>query len=215
MSAEMSHEAAFELLPWVANGTLQGEERERVDRHVASCLVCRSELKSQTVLQRVVKERPTLSWSAQTSFDRLAQRLDTPRTHPVGTLLASLSRRPVRLAAACLVLVAVGAVAWLGLGREAERDAAPFATLTQGSAQQAVLVDLVFAAGVGEADVRAFVGELGATVVAGPSAVGRYTIRLSAEARTDEQRDALLSRLEADPRVRFAGLNFIEPPRAP
>ncbi|HHQ42366.1 MAG TPA: zf-HC2 domain-containing protein, partial [Chromatiales bacterium] len=37
-------EHPVELLPWLANGTLEGEERERVQRHVEGCARCRAEL---------------------------------------------------------------------------------------------------------------------------------------------------------------------------
>ena len=48
------------------------------------------------------------------------------------------------------------------------------------------------------------VRELGGTIVAGPNQVGRYTVALE---RPDEV-DALLARLQRDPRVRLAARSF-------
>jgi anti-sigma factor RsiW len=38
------HAAVDALLPWYVNGTLQGEELDRVERHVAACEPCRHEV---------------------------------------------------------------------------------------------------------------------------------------------------------------------------
>jgi anti-sigma factor RsiW len=48
------HREANLLLPWYLNGTLQGTERARVDRHVRECVACKSELEAQTRLQELV-----------------------------------------------------------------------------------------------------------------------------------------------------------------
>jgi anti-sigma factor RsiW len=39
-----AHERTLELLPWLVNGTLEGDERREVEAHLASCPECRSEL---------------------------------------------------------------------------------------------------------------------------------------------------------------------------
>ena len=38
------HAAVDALLPWYVNGTLRGEELERVEQHVAACPQCRGEV---------------------------------------------------------------------------------------------------------------------------------------------------------------------------
>ena len=49
------HEAMFELLPWLANGSLRGAERDAALSHVGSCLICRRELDNLRVLATLVK----------------------------------------------------------------------------------------------------------------------------------------------------------------
>lgn len=45
-----------ELLPWVANGTLEGDELRRVEEHLASCLTCRQEVQRLESLRGLVKD---------------------------------------------------------------------------------------------------------------------------------------------------------------
>ena len=44
MSRPIGHERAFELLPWLVNGSLSGHERDEVEQHTRVCLLCRREL---------------------------------------------------------------------------------------------------------------------------------------------------------------------------
>jgi anti-sigma factor RsiW len=39
-----AHDRTLELLPWLVNGTLEGDERREVEAHLASCPECRGEL---------------------------------------------------------------------------------------------------------------------------------------------------------------------------
>lgn len=212
----LRHAQAFELLPWLVNGTLSGQERERVERHVATCLVCRAELKSQSALKAFVEHQPTVSWSAESGYERLARRLDAAksagageRAMPVSALgiAARFFQGPLRIAGIAGVAAALAVAAWLGVDGGSTRGPAGFTTLTETATSSALLVDIVFAASATETEQRALLDELGAVVVAGPSEVGRLTIRLSADV-TPQRRDALIATLQSDPRVRFAAPNF-------
>lgn len=72
----LPHTRAFELLPWLINGTLAGAEREAVEQHVRACIVCRRELKEQQRLHASVRARRTADVSAEAGFDRLHGELD-------------------------------------------------------------------------------------------------------------------------------------------
>jgi anti-sigma factor RsiW len=48
------HGEANELLPWLVNGTLDGLERTRVERHVAECVACSHEVDDLRALQATV-----------------------------------------------------------------------------------------------------------------------------------------------------------------
>jgi anti-sigma factor RsiW len=212
----LGHAQAFELLPWLVNGTLSGEERELVDRHVATCLVCRAELKSQSALRTFVENQPTVSWSAESGYERLARQLDVAKTTgskeramPASALRGAtrLFRGPARIAGIASIAAALAVAAWLGVDGGGTRGTAGFTTLTETAESSSLLVDIVFAESVTGAEQRALLDELGATVAAGPSEVGRLTIRLSADA-PQRDRDAVIATLQNDPRVRFAARNF-------
>lgn len=211
MGAKLSHERAFELLPWLVNETLHGDEREQVEQHLRDCLICRKELGSQHALAATVKDQPTLDWSVEQNFDALLRRIDTAaarsstRYHRWRTLLAS----PALLAGASATAVAIIVVAaWLGrAGTEAESFGS-YSTLAQPSSS--VLVDVIFSPGTSETQMRALLQELGATIVAGPSELGRYTIRVDGAEPRDV--DMLVAELRGDPRVRFAGPSFASDP---
>ena len=49
-------------------------------------------------------------------------------------------------------------------------------------------------------------GEIEGVLISGPTDLGRYTIALGP--LTETELDALLARLNADPRLRFAGRSF-------
>ena len=50
------HGRATELLPWLVNDTLKGAERVRVERHLAECVACRSEMEDLRMLQRRIAD---------------------------------------------------------------------------------------------------------------------------------------------------------------
>ncbi len=217
MSA-MNHDEAFRLLPWLVNGTLTGAERDRVEGHVRDCLACRAELRGQQALREGVRRLPDLHVSAEQGFAALAERLE-PRVPPgargADDHSAATHARPAhrvwsvsrRLALAAGVVLAVGAALWAGYLERTERLPA-YRTLTTPNAGAGVRIDVVFAAGVSEKDLRDVVTGIGGTLVAGPTALGRYTIRLENQP-DDAEVDALIARLQRDPRVRFAGRSFI------
>jgi len=213
VNQELSHESALELLPWLVNDTLHGSERERLERHVRDCLVCRAELRSQRALASLIESQPTLDLSVDRGFDALLARIDSRHTRAVlpRRWWTALWRRPAVLIGATVtatVVVAVGV--WIGLTDPDLADAGSFTTLTEPRTDTDVLVDVVFAPDVSEVQMRALLQELGLTIVAGPSALGRYTLRDDdAVARNT---DPLIARLRDDPRVRLAAPTFIREP---
>lgn len=213
MSQELSHESALELLPWLVNDTLHGSEREQLERHVRDCLVCRAELRSQRALASLVAGQPTLDVSIDRGFDALLARIDAgdARAAPPHRLWAAVRSRPAVLAGATVIATVVVAVGiWIGRKNPDLAGPGSFTTLTQPAADTGALVDVVFAPDVSEVQLRALLQELGLTIVAGPSALGRYTLRDEAAAPRDT--DPLIARLRDDPRVRFAGPTFIQGP---
>ncbi len=197
MSLQIPHTRAFELLPWLVNGSLGAEERDAVEQHVRSCLACHRELKEQQRLRAALRAQPAVHLSPQTNFDKLARTLDG---QPV------LSAQPARrfeptmrfAAAAAVAAIAVGAVLWLSPTRLDTRG--DYQTLASGRAAAAGELDIVFGPSVTQAEMQSLLEEIGGKIEAGPSGVGRYRVRLEAPLAGD----ALLAKLNKDPRIRFA-----------
>lgn len=194
MSDAMNHDRAFELLPWLANGTLEAEEHDRVESHVRSCLTCRAELKEQRTLHALVREHPTIHLSAEQSFAQW----DRPR----------FRRAPSIAAAAAVAVAAIGAGIWFG-GLSDFETAPDYRSLSIDTGRDGIHLDIVFADGTTEEQMRGLLEELEGTIVSGPSTLGRYTVRLERSGLDDSEVDDVVRSLLVDERVRFAGQSFM------
>jgi hypothetical protein len=193
------HSRALELLPWLVNGTLSGDEREAVEQHARACIACRRELKEQQRLHAAVRARRTVDVSAEAGFDRLNAELDSAaRRGPPrwGARYATAARFAVAAAAGMAVLAIL---LWLTPLPEPGSD--DYATLATPLAEEATLLDIVFAGDTTAAEMQELLDEIGGKIVAGPSELGRYSVRVGGEQPNGE----LLAALAVDPRVRFAG----------
>lgn len=209
----VSHEEAARLLPWLVNGTLAAEERERMERHVRDCLACRSELREQQALRELLQRHPDAYTSAEAGFATLSQRLQArgPRRFArAPRRLLSWSRGAGALAVASAAAVALAVALWVGLRGPTEPGPA-YRTLSAARQEEGLRLDLVFSAGATERDVRDVLAGIDGTIVGGPSAIGRYTIELGRRA-TDAEADELIQRLRKDGRVKFAGRSYIAVP---
>jgi hypothetical protein len=206
-----SHGRAFELLPWLVNGTLAGAERDAVEQHARTCIVCRRELKEQHRLHAAMRARRTADVSAEAGFDRLERDLD-PAVH---------AQRRWRQRYAVIAPFAVSAAAgiavlavllWFTPLPELEVDGR-YSTLATPSTTATPLLDVVFAEDTTAAEIQALLDEIGGEIVAGPSELGRYSVRVAAGRADAARLRKPLEVLAADPRVRFAGRSLSEPPR--
>lgn len=204
-----SHARAFELLPWLVNGTLPDTERDGVEAHVRSCISCRRELKEQQRLHTAVRARRSADVSAEAGFDRLASQLDAPPPARVWRP-SYAAARPFAIAAAAGVAVLALLVWFTPLPQPNDSD---YATLATPPAGEAVLLDLVFVEHTTAAEMQQLLDDIGGEIVAGPTALGRYNVRLADERPTSADVATLLATLAADPRVRFAGRTLTEPQR--
>jgi hypothetical protein len=69
-------------------------------------------------------------------------------------------------------------------------------------------VDVVFAAVPTPADLEDFAREIGATLLGGPSEIGRYTFALDASSAGGVE--MLVETLRRDSRIRFAGRSYAD-----
>ncbi|MEJ2590769.1 MAG: zf-HC2 domain-containing protein [Candidatus Thiodiazotropha sp.] len=157
-----------ELLPWLANGTLEGEERAAVEAHLADCETCRSELKLLRELRETIRAEPPAE-AGDLGLQRLlrAVRQDAKRQTVWPRWLI-----PAALAAS--LVIAVQTVMLLQPGPQAP----VYAPLSGASAGQGVL-QVEFMPDAREADLRNLLRDAGARIVDGPSAVGLYRLAVA------------------------------------
>jgi hypothetical protein len=206
--ATLPHDRAFELLPWLVNGTLAGAERQAVEQHARVCIACRRELKEQQRLHGALRDRTTVDVSAEAGFDRLERDLDPAAQGRFRLRYASLAPFAVAAAAGIAVLAIL-----LWLTPLPQPDGGGYTTLATPPAAAAPLLDVVFAENTTAAQMQALLDDIGGEIVAGPSELGRYSVRVATGGDDAARVREVLDALAADSRVRFAGRSLIEPAR--
>ena len=199
----LSHQQAWELLPWLVNETLAPMEREGVETHLASCGECRDEAERCRALGALVRSADVAPSPHPAQLAQLMRRVDeAEQTRKRPRLVRLLGARRVNvwwaLAAQAAVLVVLLAVVFWSPAPSRFRtlsDPAPPAVVTQRQ------VRVVFAPTTTEAELRRALLEVRGEVVGGPSPLGAYTIAVPAGA---EPLQLVLEHLRADPHVRFA-----------
>lgn len=219
------------LLPWYVNGTLTAEERQAVEDHLAVCAICPDEfvalLKVQSVLRRELADAPEPSaalWqnvkgrmaAPPAAADRSTATAASRQGRTVWDWLVDLLGPALRpgWALAALLLIAVQAALIVGLLVKGPLQTGPeYHTLTGPSTSgqpsgPRVRLRVAFVEQAPEQAIRAVMGEIGATIVDGPSAAGFYLIDVpldgGAVKSPEEARRALRARPEV---VRFAELS--------
>jgi anti-sigma factor RsiW len=205
----MRHNRAFELLPWLVNGTLGAPEREAVEEHVRTCIVCRREIKEQQRLYTTARTRLTSDVSAEAGFDRMNRELDDAARARTMWSKRSTALAPFAVAAAAGVAV-LAILLWFTPLPGLERNA--YSTLATPARSNAVLLDVVFAEDTTAAEMQALLDDIGGEIVAGPSDLGRYNVRVVDDGTDGARSSEVLGSLAADPRVRFAGRSLADLP---
>lgn len=199
----MSHDAAIELLPWLVNDSLQGSERDAVQAHAASCVVCRRELAELEALQQSI--HATAAETPVPDMRRINARIDAQleREARGRNLLAAIRgffASPWRAAfvAQSVVLIAIAAT-WLqvGLSQSEFRTLSTAETLPAGH-----YLRVVFDPTLDQAGIDALLADTDLGVAAGPSERGVVTLRFAETVPADD-RAAVTEALENDMRVLF------------
>jgi hypothetical protein len=203
----MSHDSAFELLPWLANGTLAAAEREVVNTHVRTCIVCRRELRSLERLAVAIRREPAVDLSVHTQFEQLERELDGPaaRWSPLHGPHGSLFRFAT---VAVMGVALLGLLLWLTPTRY--DGGGDFATLASPPATDGGQVDIVFDPAATDTEIRQVLAEIHGTIVAGPTNLGRYTVRVTTGDLSETELKGLVEKLTKDRRIRFAGRSYSE-----
>jgi len=201
------------LLPWLASGAIEAGDRQRVEAHLERCAACRAEAeRCRAERARLRAEVGPAPAPHPAQLERLLARLDAGEIENDDAVAAPPPRRRGPLArtpAAARWLIAAQLVALVGLGYLAARPAsspdAAFRTLSApaAAAPSRGVLRVVFTPAASEAEIRALLLSVRAQIVAGPSALGVYTLALDGAGAPDPVGVAL-GLLRADARVRLA-----------
>jgi anti-sigma factor RsiW len=174
------HDEAQELLPWLVNGTLDREETERVEAHLAECAECRAELEAE---RRLASAVASTALDCDSGWEAMQRRLEGEpaarpappplwrRRIPVGWAVAS----PLAVAAA-LALIFVNVTPRQPVqGEYRALGAAPVA--------QPANVVVQFAPATKLADMQGALQLVDARLVDGPTATGAYLLHVDQNKR--------------------------------
>jgi len=204
MSSDMTHSEAIDLLAWYVTDSLDREESAAVARHVESCETCRQEVRELKLVHQSVAEvgveepayRPALVDEALARIDQLAgERKRQPRG-PVVALTAAVRAlghaigwdatpvfARVALVAQLALLIAIGSIAM----RERPIGHEYVKTLSgQTAAPTGARLSVAFRDSATFAQVQTLLGELDSQIVAGPTALGLYTIAIGPRTNVDQ-----------------------------
>jgi predicted anti-sigma-YlaC factor YlaD len=209
---------AAQLLPWFINGTLSNADAQRVAAHLERCETCRIDAAGQGHVQDLLRAPAQVEYSPKAGLRKLLTRIDGAEREMPAARPAPAASTPgwraagnsVRWLAAAVVVqaVALGAIAGVQfLGQPSGDEAAPYRTLTSGTLNPAraesASLRVVFVPTTTLAELQELLRANQLVAVAGPSDAGIFTLGLRSAASPEAQA-AVLARLRADPRVRFA-----------
>lgn len=202
----MTHDLAIELLPWLVNGSLDPDEREAVQLHTVSCIICRRELAELRMLHEAIGNAEAEIEVPAPDMRRINARIDSQLENAsrVGAWLAAARRlfgSPWRIAfVAQTIALLVVAVVW----PRPEETQPVFQTLTTAEVLPAGhYLRVVLDPRIELAEVSGLLNANSLTVASGPSQRGVITLRF-ADGVADEERNAIINTIREDVQVLFA-----------
>lgn len=224
----MKHEDVLELLPWYATGSLEPEDARAVEDHLASCSSAeRTELMAELDELKLIHSavsadgpeeptfRPGLIQSALLEIEAMeaAEQREAVETHRTGpwarlkdafselsaSLQWSATPRFARVAVISQLALVIGLAAALTLRAPEETEYGVLSGQGAGTPSSGPLFSVVFEPEAAHSAITTFLVEQNLTVVAGPSALGVYTVSAAREAEPE----ALMKTLEASPLTTF------------
>ncbi|MGH8041371.1 MAG: zf-HC2 domain-containing protein [Rudaea sp.] len=198
-----AHQNAQDLLPWFVMGTLEEDERRRVDEHVRACPACQRDVQWHRNLHAADAE-PVAGYDVDRAFAAISARLRKPQAvawpRRYWRVLHYRWRAPPPWAGWALAVQAVLVLGLAGalLSRSSKftADRLPaYHALGQTEAANARLV-VVFAPQTSEADMRRILLANSARIVDGPTAADAYILAVA-----PERIDQTMQKLRAEPSV--------------
>jgi anti-sigma factor RsiW len=175
-----THKVAHVLLPWWVNGTLEGDERAFVERHLVECPECRQEVEWLRELHAACIAGEATP-GASVAFRNLRRQMEEPRGRDSLTGLRQLRIRTRRwwqwaLAAEFAVIVVLGGLLLTGAD-----NPALYRTLGAGNAKTPATGSLVvvFDPATTEAEVHRILRSAKARIVDGPTRANAYVLEVA------------------------------------
>jgi len=225
------HEDIWLLLPWLANGRLSGEDRDRAEEHVRQCSQCAQELTVQRRLCDSLSAPERVIYAPGPSFRKLLERIDgagaqaprggePSREETAGSrneAVAARTRgnrlnghaalwRPPGLAWAASFILMVGMTAMVAVAYRWSE--ARYGTVTDHTdTRPPVVLHIALDRDLTIGEVEELLRADGARVVEGPGSTGIFgvtpVLRSGESSVTSQQMRQLHARLRTDPRVRW------------
>lgn len=212
----MTHRQISRLLPWYANSTLEAEERERVEAHLADCPECRRELGElealQTAEQEISLKAPMLpqdllgrSFAEIEDYERTRMRNPdrtnrfVDRWRSIFSAWWTASPFPAR---AVMIGQAMLLVTVTTLYVMTPPSSEPVTLSGPGAGQgEHVAITLQFNKDATEEAIRETLMRIEGKIVAGPSALGLYTVQIPLTREQEAELDRLLKELRERPEI--------------
>jgi anti-sigma factor RsiW len=174
------HRAAQETLPWLANGTLDDEQQDRLRAHLRACARCRDDLDLLHAL-RAAGPGPAPDCDPERAWARMLPRLDAAPVPAAAPAPAAPARWRERIAAndrswlRRAVALQCGLIAVLAALLLRPDDGAAYRGLGASTAVQSGIL-VVFRPDTPERELRRIVRASGARLVGGPTAADAYLL---------------------------------------
>lgn len=223
-SSSISHEQAWDLLPWYVNGTLTPDERQLVEKHLHTCIICQTEHADIQVLSAYSQQCSLPELSPQASFNRLLQRIENDSAAEykkkfswrkklgifrqiTSVVNNSFSPRPQWIAAVATLLLAVIPVGiWL-MPITSESPSALYRTLSSPRPIENAAnndIHVIFAPDLSQSERSRILATIRAETIAGPNVRGVYWIRINAMQGREVDLNKAIAALRRETGVLFA-----------
>ena len=197
-----------ELLPWYANGTLNEFETRAMDAHLRRCESCANALPVLRALQQSMQRESVAVLAPKPNAEQF---LALSGRHSLRPRWQKMARFAGALAASVTLLVAVGN--WTDI-EESTTAQGVYQTVTSTSSDVAFdyVLLISFDPAVGSLARREAMQTLAPMSVAGPDAVGNYRVVVRLPARSLDELDDFVQRIESASAISSAAVVAIELP---
>lgn len=204
---ELTHREIRELLPWMANGTLEEPLAARLQRHLAGCAECRAELESERSLAAVVAEALAFELDMQQGLDRLERAIETESEPPRAGWQPTRRQLFAAVLAQGVILASLfGLLAWM---LHPAPPAGAFRTLSspaQTTSAHPTRLHVVVDPVTSTAELSRLLRASGCRIVGGPTPGGVWTVAVA-----DGDAERALARLRRSPHVELAEPAVVSP----